>query len=133
MNAPMPAVEISHVNYQVANRLLIDDLSLTINNGETIVLLGRSGSGKTTTLKLINCLLKPSSGKVCVLGRATNEWDAIRLRRQIGYVIQEGGLFPHYTVARNVALVPQLEGWPRERINARVTELLQMVGLPFNE
>jgi osmoprotectant transport system ATP-binding protein len=68
-----------------------------------------------------------------VLGRGVNEWDAIRLRRQIGYVIQEGGLFPHYNVARNVALIPQLEGWQRERINARVTELLQMVGLPFDE
>jgi len=110
-------------------RALLTDLNLQIERGETLVLLGRSGSGKTTTLKLINRLLEPTAGEVRVENRRTTDWDAIRLRRRIGYVIQEVGLFPHFTIARNVGLVPQLEGWPRERIHARVEELLRMVGL----
>src|SRR5205807_1556262 len=83
----------------------------------------------TTTLKLINALVSPTSGEVRVEGRATTEWDPIRLRRGIGYVIQDAGLFPHFTVARNIALVPTIERWPAERIRARLTELLQLVGL----
>jgi osmoprotectant transport system ATP-binding protein len=110
-------------------RALLADLSLRVERGETLVLLGRSGSGKTTTLKLINRLLEPTSGEVLVDGRRTTDWDPIRLRRRIGYVIQEVGLFPHFTIARNVGLVPQLEGWPLERIRARVEELLRLVGL----
>ena len=108
---------------------IIDDVSLEVPFGETLVLLGRSGSGKTTLLKLINGMHWPSIGEVLVEGRATREWDAIRLRRGIGYVIQEAGLFPHFTVAENVALVPGLENWPREKIAARVKEMLQLVGL----
>ena len=133
-NYIMIAVELVNAGYRVnGGKALVKGLSFTIDQGETLVLLGRSGSGKTTTLKLINCLLKPTEGEVRVLGRSTREWDPIRLRRQIGYVIQEGGLFPHYTVARNVSLVPELEGWPRERIDARVKELMQLIGLPFEE
>lgn len=98
-----------------------------------MVLLGRSGSGKTTLLRLINAMLLPSEGQVLVQGRATREWDAIRLRRGIGYVIQEAGLFPHFTVAENVALVPTLERWERARISARVDELLTLVGLNLRE
>jgi osmoprotectant transport system ATP-binding protein len=104
-------------------------LNLQIQRGETLVLLGRSGSGKTTTLKLINRLLVPTEGEVLVEGRATTAWDAIRLRRRIGYVIQEVGLFPHFTVERNVGLVPALEGWDADRIHARVSELLRLVDL----
>ncbi|HET7149778.1 MAG TPA: ATP-binding cassette domain-containing protein [Candidatus Acidoferrum sp.] len=107
--------------------------SLEISQGETLVLLGRSGSGKTTLLRLINAMLLPSEGQVLVQGRATREWDAIRLRRGIGYVIQEAGLFPHFTVAENVALVPTLERWERARISARVDELLTLVGLNLRE
>jgi osmoprotectant transport system ATP-binding protein len=130
----MIAVEFIDACYKLnGSRALVEGLDFTVGKGETLVLLGRSGSGKTTTLKLINCLLKPTGGDVRVLGRSTREWDPIRLRRQIGYVIQEGGLFPHYTVARNVALVPELESWPREKIDARVEELLRMVGLPSVE
>ncbi|MBI3670287.1 MAG: ATP-binding cassette domain-containing protein [Acidobacteria bacterium] len=110
-------------------RVLLSDLSLRAERGETLVLLGRSGSGKTTTLKLINRLLEPTSGEVQVDGRRTTDWDPIRLRRRIGYVIQEVGLFPHFTIERNVGLVPQLEGWPPDRIRARVEELLRLVGL----
>lgn len=94
-----------------------------------VVLLGRSGSGKTTTLRLINALLTPTSGEVWVDGRRTTDWPVVALRRSIGYVIQEVGLLPHLTVARNVGLVPRLAGWAADRIAARVAELLELVGL----
>ncbi len=110
-------------------RTLVSDISLTVETGEAVVLLGRSGSGKTTMLRLINRMLEPTSGEILVEGRATTEWDAIKLRRGIGYVIQEAGLFPHFTVAENIALVPTLEKWDKPRINARVQELLELVGL----
>ncbi|HSE97763.1 MAG TPA: ATP-binding cassette domain-containing protein [Blastocatellia bacterium] len=113
-------------------RPIVENLSFDIRRGETLVLLGRSGSGKTTTLKLINRLLEPTSGEVRVEQKATLDWDAIRLRRHIGYVIQETGLFPHFTVERNIALVPRLEGWPESRTKERVRELLDLVGLDPN-
>ena len=124
-------VEFRAVSYSVpaATAPIIADLNLTVKRGETLVLLGESGCGKTTTLKLINRLLQPTSGQVLVEGRATTDWDPIRLRRRTGYVIQEGGLFPHFTVADNVALVPRLEGWEEARIRNRVNELLALVGL----
>ncbi|HEV2197582.1 MAG TPA: ATP-binding cassette domain-containing protein [Candidatus Acidoferrum sp.] len=121
-----------HIN-DIPGREVISGASLTVPVGETVVLLGRSGSGKTTLLRLINAMLLPSQGQVLVQGRATVEWDAIRLRRGIGYVIQEAGLFPHFTVAENVALVPSLEKWERERTEARVGELLRLVGLEPGE
>jgi len=97
------------------------------------MLLGPSGSGKTTTLKLINGLLTATEGEVLVEGRPVRQWEITRLRRHIGYAIQEVGLFPHYTVEKNVALVPRLEGWPPDKIQKRVQEVLQMVGLPAEE
>jgi osmoprotectant transport system ATP-binding protein len=112
---------------------IIDDVSLEVPRGETLVLLGRSGSGKTTLLKLINGMHWPSKGEVRVEGRPTREWDAIQLRRGIGYVIQEAGLFPHFTVAENVGLVPGLESWPKEKIATRVKEMLELVGLEPGE
>jgi osmoprotectant transport system ATP-binding protein len=108
-------------------------LTFTVETGETLVLLGRSGSGKTTALKMVNRLLTPTSGEVLVEGQPTGAWDPIRLRRRIGYVIQETGLFPHFTVAENIGLVPRLEGWSPERIGDRVNELLEKMGLPFRE
>jgi len=108
---------------------LLRGLTLKIEEGETLALLGRSGSGKTTTLKLINRLREPTSGEVWVGGRPVREWDPIRLRRSLGYVIQEAGLFPHFTVARNVGLVPTLEGWDAERIRTRTAEMMTLVGL----
>ena len=123
-------IEFRHAGYRLPNgQALLKDLNLHVPRGETLVLLGRSGAGKTTALKLINRLLEPSAGEVLVEGRATLEWDPIALRRHIGYVIQEAGLFPHYTVEENIALVPRLEKWPAERTRARVHELLTLVGL----
>ena len=124
-------IEFRHVSFHAGNgRSLLCDLSLSVQRGETMALLGRSGSGKTTTLKLINRLLDPTEGEVNVDGRSTLAWDPIRLRRRIGYVIQETGLFPHYTVERNVGLLPELEGWTPEKIRARVREMLELVGMP---
>lgn len=122
-------VEFQTVQYRLSDRAIIDNLNLQVFRGETLILLGRSGCGKTTTLKLINNLLMPSSGTVIVDGRATSKWEPIDLRRHIGYVIQDIGLFPHFTVERNVALVPRLQKWPEDKINDRVHELLNLVGL----
>jgi osmoprotectant transport system ATP-binding protein len=129
-----PVIEFRDVSYSVNSRsgggaTLLKNVSLKVESGETLVLLGRSGAGKTTALKLINRMLEPTAGEVIVEGRSTLEWDAIALRRHIGYVIQDVGLFPHYTVEKNVALVPRLERWPKERRRARVKELLEIVGL----
>ena len=130
MSNNQPAIEFDKVSFEVAEgKKLLTDLSLTINQGETLVLLGRSGSGKTTTMKMINRLLDPTSGEVRVEGIATGAWDPIMLRRRIGYVIQEIGLFPHLTVQENIGLVPRLQSWPADKITARARELLLMVSL----
>ena len=127
-------IEFREVEYRVAaDRVLLSRLELKVSAGETLMLLGRSGSGKTTCLKLINRLLEPTSGEVCVQGKNAAEWDPIRLRRKIGYAIQDVGLFPHYTVWKNVALVPMLEQWERKRIAERVEQVLQLVGLPVGD
>jgi osmoprotectant transport system ATP-binding protein len=126
----MEGVEFRHVSYRVAGRTpILENLSLTVGRGETLALVGASGSGKTTVLKLVNRLLLPGAGQVLVQGRDTREWDPIRLRRSVGYVIQEVGLFPHLTVADNIAVVPRLEQWQDDRIAARVRELLHLIGL----
>ncbi|HKE57702.1 MAG TPA: ATP-binding cassette domain-containing protein [Pyrinomonadaceae bacterium] len=124
-------VEFRNVSYSVpnSNTAIISNLNLTVEQGETLVLLGESGCGKTTTLKLVNRLYTPTSGDVLVEDKPTTQWDQIALRRHIGYVIQEGGLFPHFTIARNVGLVPSLSGWSETKIAERVRELLALVGL----
>ncbi len=124
-----PVIEFRDVSYRVNDTQVLCDLSLEVNSGETLVLLGRSGSGKTTSLKLINRLVSPTSGEIWVNGKSQEESDVIRLRRGIGYVIQDVGLFPHFTVEKNIALVPKIEGWDANRIRSRVQELLQLVGL----
>jgi osmoprotectant transport system ATP-binding protein len=121
------------VSYRAGGRDVLRGLTFEVPEGSTLVLLGRSGAGKTTALKMINALLVPTTGQVLVEGRATTEWNPIELRRRIGYVIQETGLFPHFTVADNVAVVPRLLGWPRERVEARMHELLARVGLAPKE
>ncbi|MBS1857213.1 MAG: ATP-binding cassette domain-containing protein [Acidobacteria bacterium] len=125
----MPLVEFRDVGYRIAGRDILAHVSFTLDAGDTLVLLGRSGSGKTTALKMTNGMVFPTSGQVLVEGRATTEWDPIRLKRRIGYVIQEVGLFPHFTVAENIGLVPKLEGWSRPDVERRVNELLEEIGL----
>ncbi len=127
-----PAIQFQNVTYRldgIVRRGIVNDIRFSVASGQTLVLLGRSGSGKTTLLKLINRLLVPTAGQVIVRGRPTTDWDPIRLRRGIGYVIQDAGLFPHFTVAQNIALVPSLEKWDAARTAARVSELLSLVGL----
>jgi osmoprotectant transport system ATP-binding protein len=127
----MDGVEFRHVSFRLGARTpILDDFSLTVGAGETCALVGASGAGKTTVLKLVNRLVLPDSGDVRVQGRDTREWDPIRLRRSVGYVIQDVGLFPHLTVADNIAVVPRLEQWPDDRVAGRVRELLELIGLP---
>lgn len=126
----MPLIEFRDVSHDIAGKRILDNLNLAVEAGETLVLLGRSGSGKSTALKLINGMLAPTRGEVLVNGRSTRDWDSIRLKRGIGYVIQEGGLFPHFTVAQNIGLVPALEGWKQSDIESRVDALLDIVGMP---
>ena len=128
-DAQRPIVELRHVSYAIGGSLIIDDLNLSVAKGEVLVLLGESGCGKTTTLKLINRLIEPTAGVVIVEGRSTLDWDAIDLRRRVGYVLQDGGLFPHFTVAENVALVLGLAKWDETKKPERTSEMLDLVGL----
>ncbi|MEP7214188.1 MAG: ATP-binding cassette domain-containing protein [Acidobacteriota bacterium] len=117
------------LSYAVGGTKILERLDLDVRQCETLILLGESGCGKTTTLKLINRLIEPTSGSVLVDGKATTDWDVIKLRRHIGYVLQEAGLFPHFTVAENVGLVLTLENWDADRKRERVREMLDLVGL----
>jgi osmoprotectant transport system ATP-binding protein len=128
----MPAaIEFRDVSYrQPSAAQVFDHFTLAIETGEVFALVGRSGAGKSTLLRLVNRLVLPDSGAVLVQGRNTREWEPIRLRRSVGYVIQEVGLFPHMSVADNISVVPRLERWDPGRVTARVNELLDLIGLP---
>lgn len=126
---PWP-IDFRSVGYAYDGRPALVDFDLAIAPGESVALVGASGAGKSTVLKLVNRLLLPQSGAVLVNGRDTREWDAIGLRRRAGYVLQDVGLFPHLTVEQNVTVVPRLDGWPAARSRARAAELLALVGLP---
>jgi osmoprotectant transport system ATP-binding protein len=126
----MPAVEFRDVSFTRPGGVrVLDRFNIAVESGEVVALVGRSGAGKSTLLKLINRLLDPESGDVMVEGRSTRDWEPIRLRRRVGYVLQDVGLFPHMTVAGNIGVVPRLEGWTEERTEARVGELLDLIGL----
>jgi ABC-type proline/glycine betaine transport systems, ATPase components len=129
MNGSKPIVEFRNVSYEIEGTRILNDLSLSIEKGEVLVLLGESGCGKTTTLKLINRLIEPTSGQVLVDGQSTAVWDAIELRRRIGYVLQDGGLFPHFTVGENVGVVLRLLDRDETIVRFRVPEMLDLVGL----
>src|ERR1041385_4948986 len=125
-----PIIEFRNVSHRLPDgREILRSFNLEVRKGEVLVLLGRSGSGKTTALKHVNRLLQASSGEIRVEGRPLTEWNVIQLRRHIGYVIQETGLFPHYSVRRNIGLLPELEKWPKDRTMSRVEELMNLVGL----
>jgi osmoprotectant transport system ATP-binding protein len=129
----IPAVAFHEVSASRGGRGVLHGVSLAIGARETVALVGRSGSGKTTLLRLVNRLLEPDAGKVVVDDRDVREWDPIALRRRTGYVIQDAGLFPHMTVAANIATIPSLLEWDPARIRARVDELLALVGLDPGE
>lgn len=122
-------VEFRAVSYTAGETQILHGLDLRIEQGEVLVLLGESGCGKTTTLKLINRLIAPTGGSVLVEGKSTTDWDAIKLRRRIGYVLQDGGLFPHFTIEQNVSLTLKLAGRSVEEANTRTAEMLDLVGL----
>jgi osmoprotectant transport system ATP-binding protein len=126
----MPSVEFRDVSFtRAGGRRVLEQFDLSVEAGEVFALVGRSGAGKTTLLKLVNRLLVPDAGVVVVEGRDTREWEPIRLRRRVGYVLQDVGLFPHMTVADNIGVVPRLEGWAPDRTASRVGELLDLIGL----
>ena len=122
-------IDIVELGKRYDNVIAVDQLSLTVADGELLVLLGGSGSGKTTTLKMVNRLIEPTSGHVLIEGRDAGAIEPHELRRRIGYVFQKAGLFPHMTVAENVAVTLTLLGWDRVRLQARVDELLELVEL----
>ncbi len=122
-------LEIRNLSCALGGRTILRGVSLDVEEGETVVLLGRSGSGKTTLLKTVNGLVPATAGEIRFEGKPAGQWDPIRLRRRMGYVIQDAGLFPHWTVAANVAAVPRLENWSAAAIAERVNVLLEAVGL----
>ncbi len=127
---PTPALSLTNVSKHYQGRAVVDALTLSVATGETLVLLGTSGCGKTTTLKMINRLLEPDSGLITINGADIRAQPAHELRRNIGYVMQDAGLFPHYTVAENIGVVPRLLGWPPDRTQQRTHELLRLLRLP---
>lgn len=124
-----PAIQFKHVRKSFGQNTVIPDLSFTVNAGEFVTVLGSSGCGKTTVLKMVNGLLSPTAGAILINGRPLVDQNLVQLRRHMGYVVQQIGLFPHMTVAKNIGLVPQMLNWNQDKIVSRVTELLKLVQL----
>ena len=129
MSGKPVAIRFDNVGFTVGNTVILTDLDFEVFEGETLILLGESGCGKTTTLKMINRLIQPTSGEIFVQGRSIFDWDVIELRRHTGYVLQEAGLFPHFTVGENVTVVLRLLGWGESKRRERMREMLELVGL----
>lgn len=127
------AVKFKNVEKKFGTETIIEKLSFEVEAGEFITILGSSGSGKTTTLKMINRLIEPDRGTIEINGKNIEETDLIELRRNIGYVVQQIGLFPHLTIEKNIATVPELLGWDKEKIQSRVKELMNLVKLPYDQ
>lgn len=123
------SIQFKHVQKSFGDNLVIPDLSFTVHEGEFVTILGSSGSGKTTLLKMINGLLVPSAGEILIGGKKLADQDLVELRRHIGYVVQQIGLFPHMTIAQNIGVVPKMLNWPQKKIVSRVTDLLKLVQL----
>ena len=126
-------IEFKGITKKIGDRVILNDINLHIKDGELVVLIGPSGCGKTTTLKMINKLIKPTEGSIFINGNSIASEDTIQLRRQIGYVIQNVGLFPHMTIKENIELIPKLKKEPLDKINEKTIELLDMVGLNSDE
>lgn len=124
-----PIIQFKNVQKRFGENIVIPDLSFTINQGEFVTILGSSGSGKTTTLKMVNGLLKADAGEILIDGQKISDSDLVQLRRHMGYVVQQIGLFPHMTIAENIAVVPKMLQWDQEKITQRVNELLKLVQL----
>ena len=120
-------LEFKNIRKVFKNKVVINDISFTVNKGEFVVIVGQSGCGKATTLKMINRLIPPTSGSISLEGKNILKQDTIKLRRNMGYGIQQTGLLPHMTVGENIGIIPMLEKWPKDKIQARTTELLKMV------
>ena len=133
MNPPAAVLDIRNLSCRLGGRWILRNINLQIAAGETVVLLGRSGCGKSTLLRCVNGLVRPAEGEILFQGRAAADWDPYRMRRAIGYVIQDFGLFPHWNVAANAGLVLKLENWEPDAIEKRVHDLLEAVGLPPGE
>jgi len=133
LNPPADVLQITNLSCRIGDRLILENITLQALGGETVVLLGRSGCGKTTLLKCVNGLLPATQGEILFQGRSVSEWNPFRMRRRMGYVIQDAGLFPHWTVAANIGLVPRLEGWAPGRVEERISTLLATVGLDAAE
>lgn len=126
-------IEVAHLHKSFGNTIAVKDISFEVKEGENLILLGTSGCGKTTTLRMLNHLILPTSGNIRINGQDIQSIQPEKLRRGIGYVMQQTGLFPHYTVSENIAIVPKLEKWPKEKIQARTQELMQKLGLSYEE
>lgn len=126
-------IKFRNINKSFGDKEIIKDLSFDIEEGQFITILGSSGSGKTTTLKMVNRLIEPNNGQIEINDKEIKDYDLIELRRKIGYVVQQIGLFPHITIEKNIATVPELLGWEPEKIKERVTELMDLIQLPYSE